>query len=243
VVALAAVEVPRYLKARASGDQASTNTTTAANSSVPAAGPNASATPSAAAAPGSAQPGGELINPSSNSLPGSGSASPGGAIGGTPSSDNPVDQDPSIASSAPKKSKTHGGTSNLAAGDQSLPSSPGTSDQPSNPAPGAGGGNPPAAQPGGNSSANAQELQELGDLHDKLAARAQAANDSVESLRKQMAAGGNNLRSDISASQSRMKNYMGRFEAALNSGDSDSAKKYMSLAEHEVDKLEAFLGH
>ena len=58
-----------------------------------------------------------------------------------------------------------------------------------------------------------------------------------------MSAGGNNLRSDISASQARMKMYMGKSETALNSGDAETAKKYMSLAEREVEKLEAFFGH
>jgi FtsZ-binding cell division protein ZapB len=95
----------------------------------------------------------------------------------------------------------------------------------------------------GNGAASAQELQELADHHDKLSARAQSADDSVESLRRQMTAGGNNLRSDISTSQSRMKLYMGKFEAALNAGDAEGAKKYMSLAEREVERLETFLGH
>ena len=40
-----------------------------------------------------------------------------------------------------------------------------------------------------------------------------------------------------------MKIDMGKFESALNAGDAENAKKYMDLAEHEVDKLEAFLGH
>jgi FtsZ-binding cell division protein ZapB len=111
-----------------------------------------------------------------------------------------------------------------------------------NPPPSAGGGQvgQPAA---GNSAASTQELQEISDQHDKLSARAQSANDSVESLRRQMTASGNNLRSDISASQSRMKMYMGKFEAALNAGDAEGAKKYMSLTEREVEKLETFLGH
>jgi hypothetical protein len=133
-------------------------------------------------------------------------------------------------------------SANMAAGDQPGSSSPVPGGEQYNPPPAPAGGNPSSAQPAAG-NANAQDLQELSDLHDKLAARAQAANDSVETLRKQMAAGGNNLRSDISASQSRMKNYMGKFETALNSGDADSARKYMSLTEHEVDKLEAFLGH
>jgi septation ring formation regulator EzrA len=95
----------------------------------------------------------------------------------------------------------------------------------------------PASNP-----ANAQELEELSDLHTKLAVRAQTANDSVENLRRQMAASGNNLRADISASQMRMKSYMDKFDAAMNSGDPAAAKKYMALAEREVESLEKFFG-
>ncbi len=66
---------------------------------------------------------------------------------------------------------------------------------------------------------------------------------SVENLRKQMAAGGNNLRSDISASQTRMKMYMDKFDAAMNAGDPVAANKYMEMAEHEVETLEKFFGN
>ncbi len=102
---------------------------------------------------------------------------------------------------------------------------------------------PPPISPQPSSSTNSQELEELTDQHEKLSARAQAANDSVEGLRKQMSASGNNLRADISASQGRMKMYMDKSEAALNAGNADAAKRYMGLAEREVDKLEAFFGH
>jgi len=100
-----------------------------------------------------------------------------------------------------------------------------------------------AQAPAGNIATNAHELAELTDQHDKLAVRAQSENDSVENLRKQMAASGNNLRSDISASQSRMKMYMAKSETALNAGDPVAAKKYMGLAEREVETLEKFFGH
>ena len=65
----------------------------------------------------------------------------------------------------------------------------------------------------------------------------------MENLRKQMAAGGNNLRSDISASQTRMKMYMDKFDAAMNAKDLVAAKKYRALAEREVETLEKFFGH
>ena len=58
-----------------------------------------------------------------------------------------------------------------------------------------------------------------------------------------MAASGNNLRSDVSASQTRMKMYMDKFDAAMNAGDPVAAKKYMGLAEREVENLEKFFGN
>jgi ribosomal protein S20 len=67
-------------------------------------------------------------------------------------------------------------------------------------------------------------------------------DEHVQTLRKQMSAGGNNLRADISSSQTRMKMYMDKFDAAMNAGDPVAAKKYMGLAEHEVDTLEKFFG-
>jgi septation ring formation regulator EzrA len=106
-----------------------------------------------------------------------------------------------------------------------------------------GGAGQVAQPPAENKAVSAQELEELTEQHDKLAVRAQTENNDVENLRKQMAAGGDNLRSDISASQTRMKMYMNKFDAAMNAGDPVAAKKYMDLAEREVEKLEKFFGH
>lgn len=106
------------------------------------------------------------------------------------------------------------------------------------------GGAGQSSQPGAQASpASAQEMAELTDLHDKLSVRATQANSDVEALRRQMAASGSNLRSDISASQSRMNMYMTKFDTAMNAGDAANARKFMGLAEREVDNLEKFLGH
>ena len=94
-----------------------------------------------------------------------------------------------------------------------------------------------------NSAVSAQELEELGDLQTKLQVRAETESSNVENLRKQMESGGNSLRSDVAASQSRMKTYMHKFDAALNAGDAEAARKFMGMAEHEVEFLESFFGH
>jgi len=100
------------------------------------------------------------------------------------------------------------------------------------------------AQPPAESNAvSAQEPEELADQHDKLAVRAQTENSDVESLRKQMASGGNTLRSDVSASRTRMTMYMNKFDQAMNAKDLEAAKKYKALAEREVEFLEKFFGH
>jgi len=75
-----------------------------------------------------------------------------------------------------------------------------------------------------------------------LEGRASAVKDSVDQLRKQQESAGFSLRHDISASESNMEMYMGRAEQALNARNPQSAKKYMDLAEREIENLEKFFG-
>jgi hypothetical protein len=149
-----------------------------------------------------------------------------------PSTANPANPGGSSTHTTNKTPKNRATPSNLAAGAGPIASPPA-----------AGGAEQVGQPPAATNAVSPQEVEELTDQHDKLAVRAQAVNDSVESLRKQMASGGNNLRSDISASQVRMKMYMDKFDAAMNARDPGAAKKYMSLAEHEVETLEKFFGN
>jgi hypothetical protein len=253
VLAVAAVEGTRFLKARASGDQASQVATSDAKNS------SASVPKTDSTAPqqvGTVNPSGPSGSPSLDTSqaagavgtgnaatpPAAGSGEPANVVVAPPSLGNPVGQGGGMTSAPKKGSKRNSSLNMVAGGAQNVSSSVGGGQQVGS-SPVAGGAGQVGQPAAGNSAANAQEMQEVADQHDKLAARAQAANDSVENLRKQMAAGGNNLRSDISASQARMKMYMQKSEAALNAGDADSAKKYMSLSEREVEKLEAFFGH
>jgi hypothetical protein len=77
---------------------------------------------------------------------------------------------------------------------------------------------------------------------DQLTSRAAAAKDSVENLRRQQSQQGLNLRGDISAAEDRMGTYMGKAQAAFQNQDAKSTKKYLDLAENEVETLEKFLG-
>ena len=61
-------------------------------------------------------------------------------------------------------------------------------------------------------------------------------------MRQQQAASGLGLRGDIASAQERMATYMAKAEAALHTNDARSTKKYLDLAEPEVEKLEKFLG-
>jgi serine/threonine-protein kinase len=213
VLAVAAVEGTRFLKARAGGDQ-----TAQSPSALPTAPtPDASATQATGAVgAGSATPAPVASAAANTPLP-------------VPATQNPTNRGghtPHVTNSASQNA-----ASNSAAGGGQVASTP----------PPAGGGQA-APSPAVNNAANAQELARLADLHDKLSVRAITVNQGVENMRKQMQASGNNLRSDIAASQTRMKMNMDQFDKAMNAGDPVAANKYMSLAEREVENLEKFLG-
>ena len=228
IIVVGATQIPRFLKTHASGDQTAQMTAPATNPGAPSS--SAAATPS---------DGG--TTPAAGGVDGGNGTSPAGGAGASPSPDSglPATQNPAnpggntLRASKKASPQTQISSSNMAAGGEQ----PATS-----PTPAAVGQGAPPPAPAGNNAETAQEMEELGDLHTKLAVRAQAANDSVESLRKQMAASGNNLRADVSGSQTRMKMYMDKFDAAMNAGDPGAAKKYMALAEHEVENLEKFFG-
>ena len=77
---------------------------------------------------------------------------------------------------------------------------------------------------------------------DQLASRAGSVHDSLENLRRQQAAQGLGLRGDIASTQERMNTYLGKAQAAMRKEDIRGSKKYMELAEPEIEKLEKFLG-
>jgi len=78
---------------------------------------------------------------------------------------------------------------------------------------------------------------------DQLSNRAAAVNNSLDHLQQQQSAAGYGLRGDISARQASMKNNLAKAESAVQSGDLTRARKYMDLAQSDVEALEHFLGH
>ncbi len=243
ILVVAGIQVPRYLKTHANADQTAQVTSTATPSTAAPSTPTTdTSTPPQTSAPSSTT---DSTSPSSSpnqavAAFGAGNSTPPpaasgavtGASSGLPSTQNPVNRGGNTPHVTHKPAKNQAAPSNPAveAGQAVATPVPASEGQ-------------IAPPPAANNDQSKQELAELGDLHDKLSIRAVTVNEGVDDLRKQMSARGNNLRSDISASQMRMKMYMDKFDAAMNAGDPVAAKKYMGLAEHEVETLEKFLGH
>jgi predicted nucleic acid-binding Zn-ribbon protein len=78
---------------------------------------------------------------------------------------------------------------------------------------------------------------------DQLSNRAAAINSSLDHLQQQQSAAGYGLRGDIASRQASMKNNLAKAQSAVQSGDLQRARKYMDLAQSDVDALEHFLGH
>jgi ribosomal protein S20 len=61
-------------------------------------------------------------------------------------------------------------------------------------------------------------------------------------MKEAQARQGLGMRGDITSAQERMENYLDEAQAAIRSGDAEHAKKSLSNAEREIDKLDTFLG-
>ena len=101
-------------------------------------------------------------------------------------------------------------------------------------------------QPAGEAQQAAQpdtaQLDELDREVDQLSSRETAISASLDALSREQNAQGMHLRGDIVEAQARMHTYIGKAQAAIQAQDAKSARKYLDLAEPEVEKLEKFLG-
>ena len=77
---------------------------------------------------------------------------------------------------------------------------------------------------------------------DHLDSRASAVESSLDALEQQMHQSGFGLRGDIVSSRASMRTDMGKAKDALQAMDTDRARRYLDQANHEIQKLEAFLG-
>lgn len=237
VIVLAATQLPRLFKAKAGGAEqaAQLAASTATSSSPPATQPANASTSQQQPLPPVSEP----------APPSVASASQGATTAGQPGqpseqlqgSNNPMTQPPPaggskkrLARASQGETTAHNGQINQAGGQagQTLGEAAAPSSQ--------------AAQAAAQNAAAAKELEELEDRMTPLAGRANAVKDSVEHLRQQQERAGFSLRQDISASSSSMERYMDNADAALKARSPEAAKKYMDLAEREIEKLEKFFG-
>lgn len=90
-------------------------------------------------------------------------------------------------------------------------------------------------------SSPAPDLAKLRDDLFKLGVRGDTIRNSLQSLQKQMAASGGNLRVDMQRAASLMNGYLESASGALNAQDGAAARDYMQKAEKQIEILEKFL--
>ena len=108
------------------------------------------------------------------------------------------------------------------------------------------GGSAPDSQAEDQAAAALAQKKLLDDMEkesDQLDSRAAAIESSLDTLEQQMHSQGLGLRGDIVSARGNMRNDLAKAKQAMDSADTDRARRYLDMAHHEVEKLEAFLGH
>jgi hypothetical protein len=90
--------------------------------------------------------------------------------------------------------------------------------------------------------ASEEQLNNKSETLVKLHARMDVANQSLATLKQQMAAQGLTLRGDIVAAESRAYSYFQMADRAFQGRDLESAQKNIDRTEQELTKIEHFLG-
>jgi serine/threonine-protein kinase len=88
----------------------------------------------------------------------------------------------------------------------------------------------------------AAQAEEVEKRYDDVDSRSSAVSQSLDNLQRQQAASGYGLRGDIVSAQQRMKTDLSKAQFAMQKQDTKSAKKYLDMAEAELQTLEKFLG-
>jgi serine/threonine-protein kinase len=91
-------------------------------------------------------------------------------------------------------------------------------------------------------AAHKKLLDDMETETDHLDSRAAAVESSLDTMEQQMHQSGLGLRGDVVASRANMRADLAKAKQALEGSDTDRARKYLDQANHEVEKLEAFLG-
>jgi hypothetical protein len=198
---------------------------------------------------------GKAARPQQSSSSATSAASSDGttATPATPSSTDP-------AAPTASEAATAAASSQAAQSGQSSPDSPGTSAASSssdNAATPSAGGTPAAsakkpAKPKKDQAAEDAAAQakaeeaaladEVEKHYDDVDSRSTAVSQSLDNLQRQQAASGYGLRGDIVSARQRMMTDLSKAQAAMQKQDNKGAKKYLDMAEAELQTLEKFLG-
>jgi serine/threonine-protein kinase len=87
-----------------------------------------------------------------------------------------------------------------------------------------------------------RQLDEMEKELDHLDGRAASAESSLDTLEQQMHQSDLGLRGDMVAARANMRTDIAKAKQAMDASDTERARHFIDLAQHEVEKLEAFLG-
>jgi serine/threonine-protein kinase len=85
-------------------------------------------------------------------------------------------------------------------------------------------------------------LDDMETATDQLDARAATVESSLDTLEQQLHQQGLGLRGDMVAARANMRNDIAKAKQAMDSGDTDRARRFLDMAHREMEKLEGFLG-
>ena len=224
VLVLAGLSFPRWLKTRAAEQQqkSSDQSATPDNSSQ-----NSAQTPNNIASPPA--PDNSAANPQSGSTPppndSGANAAPSGETSPTADTSGAATDSPQSAKGkSGKKAKSNG------AGDRVSTAS-------------SGGANSDPGQSGSDAGPKPEPVEVVEQDVDQTSSRAVAATQSLDNLGKQLSLQGLNLRGDIVSAQELMNTNLDRARQALQNHDTKNARRYLTMAQAQQDKIEKFLGH
>jgi serine/threonine-protein kinase len=255
VLVLAGLSFPRWLKTRAAEKQKPAEQSTADQNSSQNSSQSPNSAPASPPAADGSNPNASSGPPSGNTSadtakPDSGAPSSGSTSGTAPSSDAnasgggaPPDTSTSAGAKSSKgksgkkgksKASDSSGGSNTDQGSSVANTAP---NQPTNPSENSDRGTP------GADAGQKETIEELEQDVDQTSSRATAAGDSLDNMSRQLKSQGMNLRGDIASSQELMKTNLEKARQALQNNDAKNARRYLNMAQAQMEKIEKFLGH
>jgi len=85
-------------------------------------------------------------------------------------------------------------------------------------------------------------IEDMENEMDQLGSRSAAVESSLDAMEQQMHQSGLGLRGDMVAARGNMRADLAKAKQSLDGGDTDHARKFLDQANHEIQKLEAFMG-